>query len=314
MRFVPVAAIVLALVVACGGGEAAPSASPSGPIAFLRTPSPTPTASPSPRPTPTPAPAISLTGGYARQGGFLLARLLHPPSGLNAATVSFNGSSYDMVKSGDRWFAVIGLETDIATGEYPIQIASDKPIANGSVTLSEGGFDFESIELPESSTDLLQDTAAIAQERRTLQDTYAVVTPRPLWSGAWIMPAQGPITNAFGLQRSINGGAYFPHTGTDIANEKGSPVAAAASGKVSLARKLYLYGNAVVIDHGAGVFTSYNHLDSIAVKAGQTIKIGDLVGSMGETGFVSGPHLHWEAIIGGVRTDPTLWTQVPVNP
>jgi murein DD-endopeptidase MepM/ murein hydrolase activator NlpD len=161
---------------------------------------------------------------------------------------------------------------------------------------------------------LLSDQVAIDQERATLTQVYAGFTPQRLWSGAWILPAAGPITNAFGLQRSINGGAYHGHTGTDIANDKGTPVVAAASGTVALAGPLYLYGNVVVIDHGAGVFTSYNHLDSIAVTAGQNITIGDLVGFMGETGFVSGPHLHWEAIIGGVRTDPLLWTEATVEP
>jgi murein DD-endopeptidase MepM/ murein hydrolase activator NlpD len=77
---------------------------------------------------------------------------------------------------------------------------------------------------------------------------------------------------------------------------------------------MYLYGNVVIVDHGAGVFSGYNHLDSIAVTEGQAITIGDLVGFMGETGFVSGPHLHWEAIVGGARTDPLLWTQQAIDP
>jgi murein DD-endopeptidase MepM/ murein hydrolase activator NlpD len=220
-----------------------------------------------------------------------------------------------MLPSGDRWFAVIGLGTDFAIGDYPIEVVSGgETVASGLISVGDGGFQFESIVLPPSSIGLLSDQAAINAERATLAEVYARFTPERRWSGAWIMPANGFITNGFGLMRSINGGAYFPHTGTDIANATGTPLAAAASGVVALARPLYLYGNAVVIDHGAGVFSSYNHLDSIAVTEGQPITIGDLVGFMGETGFVSGPHLHWEAIIGGVRTDPTLWTLGPVDP
>jgi murein DD-endopeptidase MepM/ murein hydrolase activator NlpD len=143
---------------------------------------------------------------------------------------------------------------------------------------------------------------------------YATFTPEQLWSGPWTWPAPGEISNAFGLQRSINGGPYSPHTGTDIANAKGTPVVAAAGGRVALAETLHYYGNAVVIDHGAGVFTSYNHLDSIAVTAGQVVNQGDLIGYMGETGFVNGPHVHWEAVIAGVRTDPMLWTQADIDP
>jgi len=275
----------------------------------------TSTPEPTPEPTPPPAPAIDVSGSYARQGGFLLVRLLNPPAGLSDAKAEFNGGSYAMLPSGDRWFAVIGLGTDFAIGDYPIDVASEGTVlASGVLSVGDGGFQFESIELPPSSIDLLSDQAAIASERATLAEVYARFTPERRWAGAWIMPAPGPITNAFGLMRSINGGLYNPHTGTDIANEKGTPVVAAASGVVALARPMYLYGNVVVIDHGAGVFSSYNHLDSIAVMEGQAVTIGDLVGFMGETGFVSGPHLHWEAIIGGVRTDPTLWTLGPVEP
>jgi len=277
--------------------------------------SPTPEPTPEPTPAPAPAPAIDLTASQLRQGGFLFVRLLYPPAGLREATVEFNGASYPMLSSSDRWFAVIGLDIYVGVGDYPITAKSgDSVLAAGTLTVSDGGFQYESIELPPSSIDLLSDQNAVANERATLAQVYSRFTPERHWSGAWILPAPGPITNGFGLMRSINGGPYSPHTGTDIANEKGTPVAAAASGVVALARPMYLYGNVVIIDHGAGVFSGYNHLDSIAVTEGQAVTIGDLVGFMGDTGFVSGPHLHWEAIIGGVRTDPLLWTQQPIDP
>jgi murein DD-endopeptidase MepM/ murein hydrolase activator NlpD len=261
-----------------------------------------------------PGPTIDVSGSHLRQGGFLLARLFNAP-GIGEASVSFNGGSYPMLPSGDRWFAVVGLSTDFGIGDYPIAVsAAGTPLASGVLSVGDGGFQYESLELPPSSIDLLSDQAAINAERATLANVYAGFTPERRWSGAWILPAPGIFTNGFGLMRSINGGPYYPHTGTDIANNKGTPIASAASGVIALARPMYLYGNVVVIDHGAGVFSSYNHLDSISVAEGQAVTIGDLIGFMGETGFVSGPHLHWEAIIGGVRTDPVLWTLGPVDP
>ena len=242
-------------------------------------------------------------------------RLLNPPADLTSATAYFGGAGYSMFDAGDRWHRVIGLETYTPVGDYPIEV--DGPagvVAAGTLTVFDGGFQYESIDLPPSSTDLLQDQAAVDAERATLNAIYAGFTPAKMWSGAWSWPAVGTISNAFGLQRSINGGAYYPHTGTDIANEKGTPLVAAASGTVVLARAMYLYGNAVVIDHGLGVYTSYNHMDSIAVAEGQGVSQGDYLGAMGETGFVNGPHVHWEAIISGVRTDATLWTLGPVEP
>jgi murein DD-endopeptidase MepM/ murein hydrolase activator NlpD len=220
-----------------------------------------------------------------------------------------------MVNAGNHWYRVIGLATSTAVGDYPIEV--DGPagvVAAGTLTISDGGFTYESIELPPSSTDLLTDQTAVQAERDTLNAIYAGFTPQKLWSGAWIMPAQGTISDPFGAQRSINGGAYYPHTGTDIANETGTPLVAAASGTVVLARAMYLYGNVVVIDHGTGIYTSYNHMDSIAVVEGQHVNQGDYIGAMGQSGFVNGPHVHWEAIISGVRTDPTLWTLAPIDP
>lgn len=269
-----------------------------------------------PTPVPTPAPGtLDLSLSQARQGGFLVVRLLNPPAGLQSATFYFAGIGYSMTNAGDRWHRIIGLETWTAVGDYPIQV--DGPagvIAAGTLTVFDGGFTYESIELPPSSTDLLTDQAAVQAERDTLNAIYAGFTPQKLWSGAWIMPAQGTISDPFGAQRSVNGGPYYPHTGTDIANATGTPLVAAATGTVVLARAMYLYGNVVVIDHGLGVYTSYNHMDSIAVTEGQHVNQGDYLGGMGETGFVNGPHVHWEALISGVRTDPTLWTLGPVEP
>jgi hypothetical protein len=316
---IPLIALLL-VAAACSGGDADPTPTPSPSPTARPTrpprPTPSPTPSPTPTPEPTPAPAaIDLSLSQARQGGFLVARLVNPPAGLESATVYFGGAGYTMVNAGDRWYRVIGLSTYTAVGDYPIEM--DGPagvIAAGTLTVFDGGFTYESIELPPSSTDLLGDQAAVQAERDTLNAIYAGFTPQKLWSGAWIMPAVGNISDPFGAQRSINGGPYYPHSGTDIANVTGTPLVAAAGGNVALARAMYLYGNVVVIDHGMGIYTSYNHMDSIAVVEGQHVNQGDYLGAMGETGFVNGPHVHWEAIISGVRTDPTIWTLAAIEP
>src|SRR6266516_1348953 len=125
------------------------------PATATYSPEPTPTAStsptpePTPEPTPAPAPAIELTASQPRQGGFLFVRLLYPPAGLREATVEFNGASYPMLSSSDRWFAVIGLDIYVGVGDYPITAKSgDSVLAAGTLTVSDGGFQYESIELP----------------------------------------------------------------------------------------------------------------------------------------------------------------------
>ena len=104
--------------------------------------------------------------------------------------------------------------------------------------------------MPDESIDLLSDAAKIAAERQTVRETYTTFTPQRLWSGPWLQPARGPISNGFGVQRSVNGAPFDTHGGTDIAADGGDPVVAAASGRVALAQPLYLLGNSVIIDHG----------------------------------------------------------------
>ncbi len=312
---------------ACGGaggsGSAgSPTARPSPRVlAATRTPDPTPPPTATPSPTPGPPPAIDLSGSFAQQGGFLLVGLVYPPPGLTEATAQFAGGSYPMLLESDpsagqpHWYAVIGLGTGFAPGDYPLEVTSGQTLASATASIAPGDFAQEPpFDLPPESVALLEDTAAIEEENRVLAQAYAGFTPQRLWSGAWLMPVDGPIIDPFGLQRSINGGPFVPHSGTDISATTGTPVAATAAGRVALAGPLHLRGNSVVIDHGAGVFSGYHHLDSIAVAQGQTVAAGELVGYVGATGFVSGPHLHWEAIIGGVRVDPTFWTYGPVVP
>ena len=315
--FASLALALLASAAACGDGAGGGASGTPTATERAATATRAPTLSPSPSlaPTATPVPALDLSLSRPQQGEFVVIRLLSPPPGLNNLIAYFKGAGYPMVEEGDHWYRVVGLDSQFATGEYPIEVSSDMAaIAGGVLTVSDGGFEFVSIELPPSSIALTQDQDAAARERATLARVYSTFTAEQMWSGPWIVPTQGEVSNAFGLQRSINGGPYSPHTGLDIANATGTPVVAAASGRVALAETLHYYGNVVVIDHGAGVFSSYNHLDSIAVTAGNAITMGDLLGYMGETGFVNGPHLHWEAVIAGVRTDPGLWVQADIDP
>ena len=94
-------------------------------------------------------------------------------------------------------------------------------------------------------------------------------------------------------------------TDADVAIWWGTPVEAAAAGRVVLAEDLYFYGNLVILDHGGGVYTLYAHLSEISVAEGDSVESGQLIGLSGATGRVTGPHLHWGAKIGNRPFDPT---------
>jgi murein DD-endopeptidase MepM/ murein hydrolase activator NlpD len=236
-------------------------------------------------------------------------------AGVDTATAYFTGAGYNMTYTNGRWYSFIGLPTWFTVGSYPVEVWSGEALlAAGNLYVDLGGFTFTDIELPPSSVDLLTDQARIDAEAALVESIEAGFTPEKYWSGPWVRPAEGVDSSNFGDSRSVNGGPYFPHTGQDIANEEGTPIYASAAGVVAMAQELYLYGNSVIIDHGVGVFSSYNHMQSSVVTPGQYVEQGQLIGYMGQTGFVSGPHVHWEAIIRNVRVDPRLFTYGAADP
>ena len=123
----------------------------------------------------------------------------------------------------------------------------------------------------------------------------------------FVWPAVGPISGVYGSQRILNGEPRAPHMGLDIAAPRGSPIVAAAAGTVTLAEHdLFFTGGTVIIDHGYGLATTYQHMDSLAVAVGQSVKAGETIGTVGATGRVTGPHLHWALNWYEVRLDPAL--------
>lgn len=145
----------------------------------------------------------------------------------------------------------------------------------------------------------LRREAALAAEvsRRAHQ------TPR-LWTEPFRRPRPGRVTSAFGRGREFNGTVTTRHMGTDYAGAVGAPVRAANRGVVRLVESFFLGGNVVYLDHGAGLVTAYLHLSAQDVAVGDTVQRGDVLGKVGATGRVTGPHLHWITRYGAVTVDP----------
>jgi murein DD-endopeptidase MepM/ murein hydrolase activator NlpD len=140
-----------------------------------------------------------------------------------------------------------------------------------------------------------------------------LVTPEKFWRGKFLRPNQGPVTAGYGIRRYYNGvfaKDYF-HRGVDYAGSHGSPVVSPAPGKVALVGRVFqkfkLHGNTIGIDHGQGVTTIYLHLSRIDVKEGDWVEAGQVIGAIGATGAVTGPHLHWGFYVNGLSVDPAAW-------
>jgi len=146
----------------------------------------------------------------------------------------------------------------------------------------------------------------IIRERPILTKARKTFSNNNLEHNYFIRPAPGVITGVFGLKRFYNGEARRPHTGIDYAGKIGSLIKASADGKVIIADNFFFNGNAVFIDHGRGLISVYIHMDKILVKSNQTVKQGDTIGTIGQTGRTTGPHLHYGIYLNQTTINPDL--------
>lgn len=150
----------------------------------------------------------------------------------------------------------------------------------------------------------------VQKETRSIKQAYASGSAAGLWNGAFQLPIKSQITSPFGNKRLFNGQLKSYHNGVDFRAPIGTPVFAANSGVVKMAKNLFYSGDAVIIDHGNNIFTIYAHLSKIKVKAGQQIGKGQQIGLTGATGRVNGPHLHWGVKVSGAAADPIQFIKV----
>ena len=134
------------------------------------------------------------------------------------------------------------------------------------------------------------------------------------WAGGFIRPVPGESSSSFGRRSVYNGEARSPHSGTDFRSGEGTPIKAPNAGTVVLAGELYFSGNVVILDHGWGLYSYLAHLSAIDVAEGDVVEPGQVVGKVGATGRVTGPHLHWTVRLNNARVDPlALMTLFPVD-
>lgn len=152
------------------------------------------------------------------------------------------------------------------------------------------------------------DSALVARTDREAAQALAIArqaheTPK-LWRGAFRAPRPGRVTSGFGRAREFNGELQSRHMGTDFAGAEGVPVRASNRGVVALIAEFYYGGQVVYLDHGAGLVTGHMHLSKVSVATGDTVERGDIIGRVGSTGRVTGPHLHWVVRYGEVSVNP----------
>lgn len=144
----------------------------------------------------------------------------------------------------------------------------------------------------------------IAKEREEALALYTTITPKRFWHQPFTLPLESAITSAYGTARLYNDTLKSYHTGVDLRAPLRTPIYAINDGVVVLAKERYYAGNSIIIDHGEGIYSTYYHLDTLSFRAGEKISKGEILGLSGQSGRVTGPHLHFGIMLHGTPVDP----------
>lgn len=244
-------------------------------------------------------------------GGIVTFKLAGSPDHL--PTVAFKGRPVMVVRQNDLWLAVLGIGLSIEPGEYHVDVTqlgggeqklpftvAPKTYAVQQLKVAPGQVNLS----PENEARVAKETAVV----RAALDSFSQAAPSTLRLD---QPVPGRRSSSFGLRRMFNGESRNPHSGMDIAAPTGTPIKAPLAGRVVDVGNYFFNGNNVIVDHGQGLLTMYCHLSKIRVEVGQALKRGEVLGDVGATGRVTGPHLHWGVSLNGAMVDPALFLAPP---
>lgn len=249
------------------------------------------------RETPT---RFSVSGSFA-QGGLVFGQT-EP-----GATVRLDGE--DVMVGEDGRF-VVGFGRDSALSALLVVTLPDGAVERLALDIEDRDFPVQRIDgLDQSKVSGFteEQLAKIAADTEKKNAAREKTQKQADWANGFTWPAVGPISGVFGSQRILNGEPKRPHSGVDIAAPAGTPVRAPAPGVVTLADSdMYFEGGLVLLDHGHWLESAFMHLSRIDVEPGQRVEKGDIIGAVGATGRVTGPHLHWSMKWAGRLVDPQL--------
>lgn len=247
--------------------------------------------------------------------------LVHVRGATRTATVEadVDGHPLGVFPTADGHAAVFGLDMDAPAGARPWRVTATagrrRSTAQGRLTVAARSYSVQHLTVARSMVELDPDTERRANdESARLRTTYRTISGERLWRDRFVRPVAGdePGTG-FGARRVINGQPRAPHSGIDFPASVGIPVVAANRGRVALTGEFFFPGRLVILDHGLGLHTAYFHLDTIAVTDGQLVARGELLGTVGMTGRITGPHLHFGAQVGAARVDPAVLLELAID-
>ncbi len=244
------------------------------------------------------------------QPGELVVLTVTTPVPVDAVRVhAFNREIRAFRDAPRTWRALVGIDLDVRPGPYGVSVDAQAGAGalHGSYPLRvrPKTFATRTLSVDEAFVNPPADVQPrIEREAADLLRIWKDSAPDRLWSAPFLRPVPGDAVSRFGTRSIFNGKPRSPHGGADFMSPSGTPIHAPNAGRVVLARDLYFSGNTVVIDHGLGLFSLLAHLSAIGVHDGDAVEAGQVVGRVGATGRVTGPHLHWAVRASDARVDP----------
>ncbi len=220
------------------------------------------------------------------------------------ATGTFLGKKIYFNPATESLKAIVAVDYFTEPGKYDLEISTGGSVLKQSIEVVKKEYEVQRLELPRDMVELSPENEARAERDQKRMGSIWPKENARAWSGDFLNPLEGEIISPFGLRRIINNTPKSPHTGIDVKGHKGDQVHAPNDAVVALVDNQFFAGNAVVLDHGQGIYTMFFHLSKVLVKPGQKVKKGEVFALVGSTGRATGPHLHWGARVQGARIDP----------
>ena len=208
-----------------------------------------------------------------------------------------------------KWLALVGIPLDTPVGEQTITLKTLKGTTPVTFQIHDKKYPAQYLKIKNKRmvNPNPDDLARITRERATIDRALSTWTEQANIDTDFIAPVDGRLSSLFGLKRFFNKQPKDPHGGLDIAAPAGTPILAPARARVIDTGNFYYNGNTVFLDHGQGLISGYFHMTDIHVKPGQEVRQGDHLGTVGKTGRVTGPHLHWNIYLNNTKIDPALF-------
>ena len=252
-------------------------------------------------------PEVHLSSSDIPQGDLVLIRV-KGEKGAPPRVTWLNKEVY-LISNQDNtdWYGFLAADLKAKPGRYPLTVESrpSSPKKEIGIRITEKQFGVRRLTLPKKMVDLDAETLKrVREESGEMKKLWAPPFLEAIWEGPFVRPVPGEVVGAFGRSSIINNQARSPHSGVDLRAERGTPVKAMNRGKVTLTGDHFFTGLTVVVDHGGGIQSMYFHLDKILVQENQQVGKGAVIGLVGSTGRVTGPHLHLGVRVHGARVDP----------